>query len=117
MDSLQRGSSFTEIAGFLRRNENDVREKAKELKLTGESPKAPTKRDLLVLSFCRRNNRAGSRFCIIYFQCEVAIPGGNFHKLCFQFRILNGIRALVVRNSEPKVSRFVRKWHHATPRE
>jgi len=41
MDSLQRGSSFTEIAGFLRRNENDVREKAKELKLTGESPKAP----------------------------------------------------------------------------
>ena len=40
-DSLEHGRSFAEIAGFLRRNENDVREKAKELKLTDERPKAP----------------------------------------------------------------------------
>jgi hypothetical protein len=40
-DSLQRGRSFAEIAGFLRRDENDVREKAKELELTDERPKAP----------------------------------------------------------------------------
>jgi hypothetical protein len=40
-DSLQRGRSFAEIAGFLRRDENDVREKAKELELTDERPKTP----------------------------------------------------------------------------
>jgi hypothetical protein len=40
-DSLEHGRSLAEIAGFLRRNENDVREKAKELKLTDERQKAP----------------------------------------------------------------------------
>ena len=38
-DSLQRGGSFAEV--FLRRDENDVRAKAKELELTDERPKAP----------------------------------------------------------------------------
>jgi hypothetical protein len=40
-DSLEHRRSFAEIAGFLRRNENDVQKKAKELKLTDERPKAP----------------------------------------------------------------------------
>jgi hypothetical protein len=40
-DSLQRGRSFAEVAGFLSRDENDVREKAKQLELTDERPKAP----------------------------------------------------------------------------
>jgi hypothetical protein len=40
-DSLQRGRSFAEVAGFLRRDANDVREKAKELGLTDEGAKAP----------------------------------------------------------------------------
>jgi hypothetical protein len=37
-NSLRLGRSFAEVAGFLRRDENEVREKAKELKLTDLQP-------------------------------------------------------------------------------
>ena len=33
MDALKRGMSFSEVAGFLRRAEDEVREKARELNL------------------------------------------------------------------------------------
>jgi hypothetical protein len=77
--------------------------------MRGRRPR--TKRDLLVLSSCGRNNRGASRFSIVYFQCKIAILDGHLYKLRFQFRIPRGIRALVVQNGKPKVSRFVRKSH------
>jgi hypothetical protein len=52
-----------------------------------------------------------ARFSIVYLQCKIAIPDGHLYKLRFQFRIPRGIRALIVQNGKPKVSRFVSKSH------
>jgi hypothetical protein len=40
-DSLQRGWSFVEVASFLRKDERDVRKKAKDLERTGREGRKP----------------------------------------------------------------------------
>jgi hypothetical protein len=40
-DSLQRGWSFVEVASFLRKDERDVRKKAKDLERTGRQGRKP----------------------------------------------------------------------------
>jgi hypothetical protein len=100
--SLEQGMSFAAIAGFLCRDEGEIREKAEEMKLTTRGAgRRPT--ELLPLSSRRRSRLAIRPF--VQFQCQVAIAACNLLELRPQRRVLNGFRALGGRSGHSDVSR------------